>query len=201
CEYQGITDSNKSYCCNYSELSNNVECCKTKGINDSNSGYCCAQSELAGSEACCSRRSISGIDDACCAYSSVYNSNSGQNVCHEKVSWHLTSPSVVSVNSPSADIQFILYNDVQYPDKLCVTLDYDLRNGTNFSTTTGTGKIKNVCRPKDSQFILFNLEHKCNGGSNSHSCFVHFSNPQYTYKGISVSTANGKFSVQDIYLP
>ena len=74
CEYQGITDSNASYCCDYDELQNSEACCRI-GINDSNSGYCCAQAEFANSEICCNHRGITGPDDICCNYTSIKAAN------------------------------------------------------------------------------------------------------------------------------
>ncbi|MBQ8459012.1 type II secretion system protein [bacterium] len=84
CEYQGITDENKSYCCKYSELNNNTECCKL-GISDENASYCCAKTEFTWHSACCSRKGGKYIDNIGCIFINSENDNweNMTNKCNE----------------------------------------------------------------------------------------------------------------------
>ena len=69
CEYQGVTNENKGYCCKYDELSNNPLCCNN-GINETNKNYCCVQEEFAGSSACCKYSEFKN-SSVCCATNGV----------------------------------------------------------------------------------------------------------------------------------
>ena len=75
CEYQGITEANKSYCCSYSEFTNNIECCRQRGLGSitSDTDACCSiVPEFADNGNCKTNK---------CAHDGIFADNAGWTAC------------------------------------------------------------------------------------------------------------------------